>query len=350
MLALSGLRVAPGCSVRPFPLCPPVFARLAEVQMKSEPLIVISPLSMPACTGGGSREPKMEFAGIYVTRDKVYSLTACSYDEVSIFKTEYPHQLHSYKKSYSTHNGSISKGLSLEIKKIIERTSSIEAITIAGFGPFYSLLQEDSCNNEYYRFYGKIKNTSFPISSSEKSLYLISKRILFNMLGDNNIQISILTDVASSALGELCLKFGIGLQKPSDFRKTFHNHVLAFLKISDGIGGGFTKGLNPWLGALSPEMGDIIVCPHSQDMWTTSKYFNKNCIFSRASTSAIQDRWGVKNYKELDKDHVAWDLQAFYIAQLCVNVTMTISPSEIVLGGRLMVIAHLVGIEATVGG
>ena len=124
MLALSGLRVAPGCSVRPFPLCPPVFARLAEVQMKSEPLIVISPLSMPACTGGGSREPKMEFAGIYVTRDKVYSLTACSYDEVSIFKTEYPHQLHSYKKSYSTHNGSISKGLSLEIKKIIKYRSN----------------------------------------------------------------------------------------------------------------------------------------------------------------------------------------------------------------------------------
>jgi fructokinase len=42
------------------------------------------------------------------------------------------------------------------------------------------------------------------------------------------------------------------------------------------------------------------------------------------------------NLKDLDRDHIAWELVPFYIAQLCMIGALTISPEKIVIGGYIM--------------
>jgi fructokinase len=50
---------------------------------------------------------------------------------------------------------------------------------------------------------------------------------------------------------------------------------------------------------------------------------------------AIEKRWGKKAY-ELPPDHEAWDLEAAYLAQMCVNAICSFSPEKIILGGGVM--------------
>ena len=45
--------------------------------------------------------------------------------------------------------------------------------------------------------------------------------------------------------------------------------------------------------------------------------------------------------QHLPKDHEIWDLQAFYIGQALVNITLTVAPDRIVLGGGVMNQPHL---------
>ena len=59
-----------------------------------------------------------------------------------------------------------------------------------------------------------------------------------------------------------------------------------------------------------------------------------------ASGPAIEKRWGV-SARELDEHHVAWEIEAEYLAQMCVNTIVTLSPKRIVLGGGVMHQMHL---------
>ena len=54
-----------------------------------------------------------------------------------------------------------------------------------------------------------------------------------------------------------------------------------------------------------------------------------------AAGPAIARRWG-KPGQELPQNHKAWIIEAGYIAQLCHNAIMNISPEKIILGGGVM--------------
>jgi len=43
----------------------------------------------------------------------------------------------------------------------------------------------------------------------------------------------------------------------------------------------------------------------------------------------------------LPEDHPAWDLEAHYLALMCVNIVMSYSPKRIILGGGVMDQRHL---------
>ena len=43
----------------------------------------------------------------------------------------------------------------------------------------------------------------------------------------------------------------------------------------------------------------------------------------------------------LTPDHIAWDLEADYIAQALTNYALTLSPQRIIIGGGVGTLAHL---------
>ena len=60
--------------------------------------------------------------------------------------------------------------------------------------------------------------------------------------------------------------------------------------------------------------------------------FHGDCLEGLASGPALSKRW-MMPAQQLPADHPAWDLQAFYLAQMCVNITLNYGPQRIVLGG-----------------
>ena len=83
---------------------------------------------------------------------------------------------------------------------------------------------------------------------------------------------------------------------------------------------------------LAPLEGDTMpdgVCP-----------YHRHCLEGLASGPAIEKRWGL-SAKLMTEDHPAWELEATYLAQMCVNMIVTVSPEVIVLGGGVMQQAHL---------
>ncbi len=66
--------------------------------------------------------------------------------------------------------------------------------------------------------------------------------------------------------------------------------------------------------------------------------FHGACVEGMVASGSIAKRLGVSNKKlqELPDDHEVWDTISFYLAHLCVTLTLVASPQVIVLGGGLM--------------
>lgn len=145
-----------------------------------------------------------------------------------------------------------------------------------------------------------------------------------------NIPVVIESDVNVALLGEA--NYGAG--------RNFKNIV--YITIGTGIGAGFMSNGQVINGLSHPEIGHILaaqqnddlnfdgVCPVHRDM----------CFEGLASGPAIQARWG-KSANQLAEDHPAWDLEARYLAALCLNITMTVMPEVIILGGGVMQQTHI---------
>ena len=131
------------------------------------------------------------------------------------------------------------------------------------------------------------------------------------------------TDVNGAALGEATWGAAKGLDN------------CLYMTIGTGIGGGALVSGKLVHGMLHPEMGHILVKRHSEDKYEGKCPFHKDCLEGMAAGPAIEARWGVKGH-ELPLDHVAWDIEAYYIAQGLVNFILTLSPEKIILGGGVM--------------
>ena len=66
-----------------------------------------------------------------------------------------------------------------------------------------------------------------------------------------------------------------------------------------------------------------------------------DCLEGLASATALTKRFG--NPLELPQDHIGWDIEAFYLAQACNVLALSIRPERIILGGGLMLAPHLLG-------
>ena len=125
------------------------------------------------------------------------------------------------------------------------------------------------------------------------------------------------TDVNAAALAEYELGAAKGLKS------------CLYVTIGTGVGGGLIVEGNI---LLREEKGDPApdgFCP-----------YHKGCLEGLTAGPAIEKRWG-KSAKELAPDHPAWDLEAAYLAQMCISAICSFSPEKIILGGGVMQQKHL---------
>ena len=133
------------------------------------------------------------------------------------------------------------------------------------------------------------------------------------------------TDVNAAALGEL--RWGAGRDL---------DHFL-YVTVGTGIGVGAVIGGVLLRGEHHPEMGHMFVPGSSAEPSGFGGVcpFHATCVEGLASGTAIVKRWGGR-LRELPPDHPAWQLEAEYLAMFLANLTFTLQPQRIVVGGGVM--------------
>ena len=114
-----------------------------------------------------------------------------------------------------------------------------------------------------------------------------------------------------------------------------------YMTIGTGIGGGAMSHGQVIHGLVHPEMGHLRI-PHdrARDPFPGICLYHGDCLEGLACGPALQARWGTAA-QDLPDTHPAWALEAEYIALGLVNLTVTLSPERIVLGGGVMQNEHL---------
>jgi len=184
----------------------------------------------------------------------------------------------------------------------------VNSLGVAAFGPVN--LRADSAD------YGTILNT--PKLAWQKYPLL---RTLSEGLG---IPCDIDTDVNAAALAESLLGAAKGLKN------------CVYFTVGTGIGGGIYAEGRLIHGLMHPEWGHVLLIRHEEDPLLHGVCpYHPNCTEGFASGPAMQVRWGIPA-KDLPDDHRGWDIEAYYLAQLCAIALMTVSPEAILLGGGVM--------------
>jgi fructokinase len=187
-----------------------------------------------------------------------------------------------------------------------------EAMAIGTFGP--ADLNPDSPT------YGYITTTPKARWSNTNLLGPLQKALDVPAIFD--------TDVDAALFGEVTWGAAKGLKNA------------AYFTIGTGIGGAVMINGHLIHGAGHPEMGHMRLKRHADDHFEGHCPFHKDCLEGLASGPAIQNRWQ-SPAEDLAPDHAAWNIQADYLAQACLNVLMIAPPQKIILGGGVMHQAHL---------
>ena len=145
------------------------------------------------------------------------------------------------------------------------------------------------------------------------------------------VPVGIDTDVNAAAIAEHRLGAAKGLDS------------CVYVTIGTGVGAGVVANGRPVHGLTHPEMGHILMRTAEGDP-TPEGFcpYHKYCLEGLAAGPAIAKRWGVPA-QQLPQDHKAWSIEADYLAQLCHNAIMSLSPQKIILGGGVMGQSFLIG-------
>ena len=114
-----------------------------------------------------------------------------------------------------------------------------------------------------------------------------------------------------------------------------------YVTIGTGIGAGICIDGKPVHGMLHPEAGHMLLRPHPDDPLPRGVCpYHDGCLEGLAAGPALGARAN-GNAKDLPDDHPLFALEAHYLAQMCVNLILTVSPEKIILGGGVMQRASL---------
>ena len=186
-------------------------------------------------------------------------------------------------------------------------TYQVDAIGIGSFGPIDV--------NPLSSTYGYITSTPKPGWKNFPFLEKMKERY--------DIPFAWTTDVNAAAYGEI--KKGAAIGKNS----------CIYITVGTGIGAGIVVDSKVIHGFGHPEAGHILVKRDERDSYEGTCPYHKDCIEGVAAGPAIGNRFGIKA-QELPKEHVAWEIEAYYLAQALVNYTLVLSPEKIIFGGGVM--------------
>lgn len=188
---------------------------------------------------------------------------------------------------------------------------SFKAIAIASFGPID--LQKDSAK------YGYITTTP---KSGWKNVNVVG------VFSDAfpGVPVMFETDVNAPAMAEALVSCG-----PRSLN-------VVYVTVGTGVGVGVYINNMPVHGLLHPEAGHMIVGVMPGDTYPGGCPFHKNCVEGMVNSNALAARAGVQPSKlaTLPDSHQVWNIAGYYLGVLCVNLTYTLSPDVIILGGGVM--------------
>ena len=189
----------------------------------------------------------------------------------------------------------------------------IDALGVGSFGPLDP--NPDSPTYGYITSTPKLKWKDYPL--------------LPELLQGKNIPAAIDTDVNAAALAELEMGAAKGCSN------------VVYVTVGTGIGGGVVVGGHTVHGLLHPEVGHMLLRPHPEDPIPHGVCpYHDGCLEGLAAGPAIGARVQ-GDARELPDDHPVFKIEAHYLAQMCQNLIVTVSPEKIILGGGVMQQAHL---------
>ncbi|HSN70754.1 MAG TPA: ROK family protein [Steroidobacteraceae bacterium] len=186
-----------------------------------------------------------------------------------------------------------------------QRKHSIAALGIASFGPLE--------RNRSSPGYGQMLTTPKPGWSGID---------LLAPFGDLGLPVELDTDVNGAALAEARWGAAQGLR---DF---------AYITVGTGIGVGTILDGRPVGQHAHSEAGHMRVGRLPGDDWPGACPFHGDCVEGLASGPAIEARTG-RPPESLADDDPVWGVVAHALAALCHNLTLTVVPARILLGGGI---------------
>ena len=137
------------------------------------------------------------------------------------------------------------------------------------------------------------------------------------------------TDVNAAALAECRLGAARGCENA------------VYVTVGTGIGAGVCVGGKPVHGLMHPEVGHMLLRPNANDPLPGGICpYHESCLEGLASGPAIAKRAGT-GAENLPADDPVFTLEADYLAQMCVNLIVILSPEKIVIGGGVLGQEHL---------
>ncbi|KAK4533606.1 hypothetical protein CCYA_CCYA18G4488 [Cyanidiococcus yangmingshanensis] len=217
----------------------------------------------------------------------------------------------------------------------------ITSLGVATFGPI--LLQHTApCKNERRVRFGKTPKLAwqdFSLIEGLQSVWLQDEtnpvsQELAQQIG-RKIPVLVDTDVNAPALAELAWR-----HKP---HADASQHVLVYVTVGTGVGVGVAINHEPLHGRLHPEGGHIRVARHPADTYPGTCAWHRDCLEGLCCARALADRAKTDpaELATLSDDHPIWNIAAYYLAQLCLNLSCLLAPQWIVLGGGIMQRAKL---------
>ncbi len=184
----------------------------------------------------------------------------------------------------------------------------VSALGIGCFGPLD--LNPDSPSYGYITMTPKLPWRMYPlVETFQKEL---------------KVPIALDTDVNGAAIAEAQLGAARGLSS------------CVYVTVGTGIGGGVVVNGKPVHGLVHPELGHQLITPCPDDLSPEGFCpYHKGCLEGLASGPAMEKRWGI-SARDLPHDHPGWQMEADYLAKMCVNAIMSFSPEKIILGGGVM--------------